>query len=101
MLLGQVVTPDIEDPRRPFILKRSVILVVTLLRVRNLLRCLFGNALNPLRCCCVRHFSFSGFVTSGFSNCSGMVALSFHHDEPCSDQFLVSFARPFGRASFR
>ena len=26
--------------------------------------------------------SFSSFVTSGFSNCSGMVVLSSHQDEP-------------------
>ena len=38
--------------------------------------------------------SFSSFVTLGFSNCSGMDALSFHHDEPCFHQVLVSFA-PF------
>ena len=70
-------------------------LVVVLLRVRNLLRCLFGDTLNALMCCRVLDILLFELCHFWILNLFRHGCPSLHHDEPCPGQFLVSFALPF------
>ena len=69
-------------------------MVVTLLRVRGLFSSLFGNAFNPLFRSLFRDDCVFEFVCFGILKLFRHGFFSFHHNERCSSQVLVSFARP-------